>query len=202
MNAIAADRVTPYHKGIKEIPSQEYLRACFDYVDGRLVWKRRPVEHFVTQDACTKWGNKMAGKKAGYLHSSGKYVKITIGGGDFAAGRVIWTWHNGNIDPGLEIDHIDGDGLNNRIENLRLVSMSQNAANRIGWLKKKTNLPKGVTIDGNLFRVRVVFEKKIRFSAWFKTAEEAAEAYKNKAKEIHGEYSRKTGPTLEDGASV
>lgn len=202
MNAIAADRVTPYHKGIKEIPSQEYLRACFDYVDGCLVWKRRPVEHFVTQDACTKWGNKMAGKKAGYLHSSGKYVKITIGGGDFTAGRVIWTWHNGNIDPGLEIDHIDGDGLNNRIENLRLATVSQNMSNRSLWRNKKSGLPKGVTIQDGKYRARVVKNRKTFVIGIFTNPEDASKAYQEAAKVFHGEFTRSAAPTLEAGAAT
>ena len=200
MNAIAADRVTPYHKGIKEIPSQEYLRACFDYVDGCLVWKRRPVEHFVTQDACTKWGNKMAGKKAGHKSSDGKYLKITIGKSDFYAQRIIWTWHFGQIPPGMEMDHIDGNGLNNCIENLRLATVSQNMSNRGVWKTKKSGLPKGVTIENGKFRARVVLHRKAYVVGYYSTPEEASDAYQQAAKLIHGEFARKTGPTLEDGA--
>lgn len=44
--------------------------------------------------------------------------------------RVIWEIFNGYIDDASkEIDHIDGDPLNNRIENLRLVSRSVNRRN-------------------------------------------------------------------------
>ena len=203
MNIAASESVAPYHKGIKEIPSQEYLRACFEYRDGWLFWKRRPVEHFVTQDACTKWGNKMTGKKAGHKSSDGKYIKITLGKTDFYAQRIIWTWCYGTIPPGMEMDHIDGNGLNNKIENLRLATIGQNAINKSFKRKKKSNLPKGITMDGKLYRARVVLNRKVCFRGWFKTQEEAEKAYQTEAAKIHGEFARKPAPSqLETGLVI
>lgn len=52
----------------------------------------------------------------------------------------MWELHNGPIPAGLIVDHKDRDKLNNRIENLRLATRAQNAANS----KRNRALPKGV----------------------------------------------------------
>ncbi len=44
--------------------------------------------------------------------------------------RLVWIWHNGDIPTHLQVDHIDGNVANDRIENLRLVTVRQNAQNR------------------------------------------------------------------------
>lgn len=194
MNIVAEAKVAPYHKGIKEIPSQEYLRECFDYRDGWLYWKRRPVEHFVSADACNKWGNKMAGKRAGHISSDGKYIKITIGKSDFYAQRIIWTWHYGVIPPGFEMDHIDGNGMNNVIENLRLATVGQNMTNRSVFRGKKSGLPKGVTRIRNVFQARIVKSKKVYHLGYYQNANDAAKAYCEAANSIHGEFVRKPAP--------
>jgi len=42
------------------------------------------------------------------------------------AHRMIYTYHNGLIPKGLVIDHIDGNGLNNNIDNLQAITQSEN----------------------------------------------------------------------------
>lgn len=44
--------------------------------------------------------------------------------------RAAWMHIHGDIDDGLVVDHIDGDGLNNRLANLRVVTKSANQRNR------------------------------------------------------------------------
>jgi hypothetical protein len=44
----------------------------------------------------------------------------------FKAHRLVWWWHHGPVPDGLQIDHIDGDKSNNRIENLRVVTQAEN----------------------------------------------------------------------------
>lgn len=58
-----------------------------------------------------------------------KYRRIGIGGRLYRAHRLAWLYVHG-VWPSKEIDHIDGDWLNNRLTNLRDVSSQINAQNR------------------------------------------------------------------------
>jgi len=71
----------------------------------------------------------------------GGYWKINIDGLKSSAHRVVWVLFHGEIDSDLFIDHIDGDGTNNKIENLRLVPRVINARNA----KKNINNSTGVS---------------------------------------------------------
>lgn len=56
--------------------------------------------------------------------------------------RVVWAWHNGCF-PTMQLDHINGNGMDNRIGNLREVNQSENNMNRLYRWKPnaKTGLP-------------------------------------------------------------
>lgn len=54
--------------------------------------------------------------------------------------RIIWEMHHGPIPEGMQIDHIDGDGLNNRLGNLRLVDHQGNKKNQRKSRACKTGL--------------------------------------------------------------
>lgn len=70
----------------------------------------------------------------------GGYWNFTYQGKALAAHRIVWELHNGPIPAGLIVDHKNRDKLNNRIENLRLATRAQNAANST----RNRALPKGV----------------------------------------------------------
>ena len=69
--------------------------------------------------------------------------------------RVVWAWHHGRL-PTMQIDHINGNGFDNRIENLREVSQSENMRNQHRQWKpnKDTGLP-GVSPDKNGYNTKI-----------------------------------------------
>tara|TARA_R110000822_G_scaffold309905_1_gene440611 strand:+ start:282 stop:662 length:381 start_codon:yes stop_codon:yes gene_type:complete len=70
---------------------------------------------------------------AGCIHTHKRnnktYRFIKVRGLKFKAHRLVWLLIYGEWPQGI-IDHIDGDGLNNRIDNLRVVSHAENCTNR------------------------------------------------------------------------
>lgn len=70
------------------------------------------------------------GEDAGCINKSKGYYVIGLAGKNYFAHRVVYALHNGDFDEHLVIDHIDGNKLNNKIENLRAVTSSINSKNR------------------------------------------------------------------------
>ena len=95
--------------------TQELIKELFDYRDGELYWKVRNSSR--TQ----------IGDKAGTLHHTG-YLQTRINGKIYKNHRMIFLYHHGYLSE--FIDHIDGCRSNNRIENLREASLSQNQHNK------------------------------------------------------------------------
>lgn len=90
---------------------------------------------------------------------------------------------------GLYTDHINGDGLDNRRENLRSCSSSQNQAN-IGK-KSEYRLYKGVHMTrSGKFVARIGIAWKQKHLGTFETAELASEAYNEAALKTFGQFSR------------
>src|SRR5690554_1628702 len=94
----------------------------------------------------------------------------------------------------LITDHINGNKLDNRKENLRIVTHTENGANR----KKKYNSKskyKGVSLCSNpnrkkKWRARITVNGKLKFLGNFYTEDEAAKAYNDAALKHFGEYAR------------
>lgn len=91
---------------------------------------------------------------------------------------------------GVEIDHIDGNRLNNQKSNLRFATSSQNKINR-GPRKDNKSGFKGVSWhkQRNLWTARIMTGGKYKHLGLFKTLEEAAEAYNAEATTYYGEYA-------------
>jgi hypothetical protein len=96
-----------------------------------------------------------------------------------------------NDPDGLVVDHIDGDGLNNRRANLRAVTTQQNAFNQRA-AKGNTSGFKGVTWikQGKKWQASIKLNGKSRHLGRFATAEEAHDAYVKASAELHGEFGR------------
>jgi hypothetical protein len=87
------------------------------------------------------------------------------------------------------IDHINGDGLDNRKANLRIATVAQNA-----WNSKKRNSAsgyKGVWFDKNkrLWRAAIVCNRKRIHVGYFKNKLDAANAYDNAARKYHKDFA-------------
>ena len=90
------------------LPSQEDLIDKFEYRDGDLYWKH-------------------SGKRLGTM-TKGGYLRCTMKGRSYLLHRLIWKLHYG-VDPGPCLDHINRFKSDNRIENLREVTHSENLRN-------------------------------------------------------------------------
>jgi hypothetical protein len=97
----------------------------------------------------------------------------------------------GKAPKGFVIDHINRNRLDNRRKNLRYVTITQNSMNRTSERKRKNSDYKGVfpSCSGKRWKARITFNKKVYNLGSFGTAEEAAEAYNEAAKEFFGEFA-------------
>ena len=117
------------------------------------------------------------------------YLRVRKDGKEYRAHRLIWEMHNGPISIDMLIDHIDGDRLNNRIENLRLATRQQNNANSLGS-RHGSELPKGIVRVSSKYRARLTYKGKTYSIGTYTTIEEAKEAYDTKNAELNGEFAK------------
>lgn len=113
----------------KQLPAQEYLNSVLDYCPdtGVLTWKHRPESHFKSVGIFKAWNTRFAGKSAGSPHGGG-YRQVNLDGKVYLAHRVIWTMVHGDFGDN-DIDHINGNRSDNRLENIRSVSRTVNLRN-------------------------------------------------------------------------
>jgi hypothetical protein len=69
-----------------------------------------------------------------------KAIRVSVNGQRYLVHRIIWVLEKGYCPIDLEIDHIDGNPFNNRIENLRLATSKQNQRNRSKNINNKTGV--------------------------------------------------------------
>jgi hypothetical protein len=127
---------------------------------------------------------RKAGDKAGTIDNNG-YQKISVDKKLYYAHRLAWLYVNGEF-PSQIIDHINGNPSDNRIENLRNVSSSENAQNRSKASTRNATGFLGVfKKPSGRYSFQISVKGKFHRGKEFDTAEEAYEAYFHKKRELH-----------------
>lgn len=136
--------------------NQQYLIECLDYCpeSGVFIWKTRPHNHFKKWQSANKANGSHANKEAGTLLNGYKVIKIDQK--IYYAHRLAWLYISGEW-PDQEIDHINHVKIDNRFENLRQVTGSENCRNRgttqnrvtgVDWMKKSSVWRASLRING------------------------------------------------------
>ena len=174
--------------------SFNYLCECLSYDEstGLLFWLARPGHHFVTARACNVWNARYAGKKAGCVNNSGR-VALKIDGRGYLAHRVIWAIIHGMgmADVPDEIDHRDVNPLNNKRDNLRAETHSENQHNRRAYATNKSGF-KGVSWHkaSSTWVAQIGMDSTRRCLGFFPTPEQAHDAYLAAANDNYGAFAR------------
>lgn len=161
---------------LTEARVREYFN--YDPVIGRLIVKERPATEFDAPGYARHL--KRVGLPSGAINQGG-YRKVHIDGQYHSEHRVVWLLVNGESPeyPKFEIDHINGDRSDNRIENLRKVTKSTNQRNA-GRRVSNTSGVHGVNwkAGANRWVARIWNGPRHVFLGQFKTLHEAQIARK------------------------
>jgi hypothetical protein len=155
--------------------TQDILHELFEYREGKLYWKISNTR-------------AVAGNEAGSINSTG-YKIVTINNKSYLVHRIIFLMLKGYLPD--TIDHIDGVPLNNKIENLREATMSQNQHNAKLRKDNKTGV-KGVTICKKTNKYKASLTTNgCRFNlGLFQSLQEAEKAIKTFRIVEHKEFTR------------
>lgn len=156
--------------------TQREVKYLFDYLpSGELVWL-----------ICCKY-KKTKGKIAGSMTKEG-YYRAKIAGKSYLIHRLIYLWHYGEL-PEF-IDHKNGIPSDNRIENLRPATRTENNCNK-KVSKNATSVYLGVSWHKatQKWQARITTHKQNHLGI-FAHEEDAAMVYNEAALELHGEFAR------------
>jgi hypothetical protein len=94
-----------------------------------------------------------------------------------------------NVPQGKEVDHINGDRLDNKKSNLRICSREDNAKNRMKRYDSQQPF-KGIRLRKGRWEVNLQCDKKAYYLGRYNTAIEAAKVYDKYAKKYFGQFAR------------
>jgi hypothetical protein len=155
--------------------TQELALQAFNYINGSLYHK-------------TDRKNQIKkGYLAGCINTTG-YRLVRLNSERYLAHRVIFLMHKGFLPK--YVDHIDNNPLNNKIENLRECTFSQNKCNTPKY-KNNTSGEKGVSWskDRNKWVASVQYLNKKIYVGRYVNFEDAKYAVREKRKELHGKFT-------------
>lgn len=143
---------------VRNVLPYETVRKLFVYEKGNLYWLKL---------------NGAKGRKAGRHNKLAGYSEIRYQGKSYKVHNLIWIWHGNSLLPGHEVDHIDDNRNNNNIENLQLITCSENVQKQ-----QRVQKPKGCYFYmpcRNRWKVKIA-TKQI---GYYKTEQEAIIALRN-----------------------
>jgi hypothetical protein len=156
----------------------DLLKHLFDYdkETGNLIWKKTRAN-----------GKVKKGDIAGTIDSKG-YIRLDVNYKKYKAHRLVFLMHKGYLPK--TIDHINGNPSDNRIENLRAATTSQNQYNR-KLSSNNTSGFKGVSWDKTqkIWKGYIYLDGQRIHLGVYKTPEEANEVVRKAREELHGEFA-------------
>ena len=163
----------------KQLPPTDILRQLFQY----------DPETGIIIRATSRRGHSKKGDHAGTVSDNG-YLNINYKNKIYRAHRIAWKLFY-DEEPPVQIDHINGNRLDNRICNLRKATRSQNNMNKTTCINSKTGIT-GVNFNGrkNRWRVRIGINSKKIHIGTYNSFDEAVAARKAAEAKYHGEYAR------------
>lgn len=178
MEANIQEKATEISREERNGITQELVRRLFDYKDGHLYWKVKITN------------STKIGAMAGHLHKrpiKGDRYMMKINYIQFATARIIFLWHYGYC-PEM-VDHKNRIKTDDRIENLRAATRSENARNRSS-MRGASSKYLGVYVKNEPSWIATInIDGKQHHLGSFKTEESAALAYNEMAKIHYGEFA-------------
>lgn len=151
--------------------------------------KVRSVLSYEPETGLLTWCKQVArnikpGTTINPMRNHGNYVQIQIDKKLYYTHRLAWLHFYGTSPVG-SIDHIDGDKTNNRISNLRDVSVSVNAQNQKRPMNHNKSGFLGVNAIGNRFRAQINVDGVQQYLGTFDTPEVAHGVYLSAKRSFH-----------------
>jgi len=160
--------------------TQQLVKELFDYRDGFLYWK-------VSRNYKIKIGD-LAGTENSTHKGIRRRIFFSPFPQKFVAARIIFLWHNGYL-PKF-VDHIDRNPANDKIENLREATPSQNAKNCTS-AKNSSSKYLGVSFHKmtGKWQAKAGLNYKAKYLGLYINEVDAAKAYNKFAEENYGEFA-------------
>ena len=154
------------------------LNDLFEYREGKLYWKSKP----------SKTCNIKIGDEAGYKNAQ-DYMAVGLYGRKYKNHRIIFFMHHGYVPD--EVDHIDGNTLNNKIENLRAANHAENMFNKKSYVNSTSGI-KGVSWHkaAKKWYVQIRSNQKHLFQGLFNDLELAELVAIEARNKYHGKFAR------------
>jgi hypothetical protein len=173
----------------REALTAEYVRQILYYnpETGEFRWKERTPDMFLNGRRHGTWNTRYAGKSPAFWEFGG-YRRIVVNGRGYQAHRIAWLWMTGEL-PKEQIDHINGEKIDNRFANLRQATPAQNAHNT---KSRRRDRLKGAYFVPRLgkWQALICSNWKQKHLGYFQTEQEAHAAYRAAAICQHGEFAR------------